>query len=57
MEINLISKEKDRKRNLVRLGDSKDDKMVLAPLIKVVIFYVRLIKIDVRRSGLEFIPG
>lgn len=56
MEINLISKKKGYKRNLVSANGSIGGKMVFTQLTKVVTFYIRLTMIDVRKPGFDFIP-
>lgn len=57
MEVGLISKERDCKRNLVRLDGFGSGKIVFILLTKVIALYMRLITINVRGSGLEFDLG
>ncbi len=55
-EVNLISKKKGCKQNLIRFSDSNNGKVVFKLLTKVIILYVELIIIDMRGPDFELIP-
>lgn len=55
VEVDLISRKKSCKQNLVWPNGSGDSKIVLTWLAKIVIFHVRLIAIDVQSFDLKFI--
>ncbi len=52
-EVNLISKKKSHKQNLIRLGDSNGNKVIFVLLAKVVALHVEPSTIDVKGFGLE----
>ncbi len=55
VEIDLISKKRDCKRNSIWLGGSSDDKVVFTLLAEVITLYVRPTTIKVQSLGLEFV--
>lgn len=57
MEINLISKKKSGKQNLIWPSDSNNSKMILTLLAEIITFYIGPITIDVSGLDLEFILG
>ena len=52
----MILKKRSRKQNLVRPGSFSNSKLVFILLTKVIILYIKLIAIDVRRPSFKFIP-
>ena len=56
MEVDLILKKKDYKRNLVWFNNSNNNKKVkLTLLAKVITLHIGFIVVDVKRFSLEFI--
>lgn len=53
MKVHLILKKKSYKQNLTRFHNFNGSKVVFVLLAKVIALYMRLIRIDVRQSGLE----
>ncbi len=48
MELNLVSKKKDHKQNMIRSDDSNGGKVVFALLTEVITLYMRPTMIDIR---------
>ena len=55
MEVDLILKKRNCKRNLVWPGDFSNNKVVPTLLAKIVVLHVKTIAVDVRDLGFEFV--
>lgn len=55
LEVDSISKEKDRKWDLIWFNGSTGGKVILTLLIEDITLYMELTAINVRGSGLKFI--
>ena len=55
VKVDLVSKKKSCKQNLVWLAGSCDSKVIFTLLAKVVTFHVRLTVVDVQDLGFEFV--
>lgn len=54
--IDLMSKKKSHKQNLIKPNNSNDGKKVFILLIEIIVFYMKSTIIDVRGLGFELIP-
>ena len=54
-EVDLISKKRGYKRNLVWLGDFYNGKIVFTLLLKVITLYVGPTVVDIRNYSLKFV--
>ena len=55
MEVDLISKKKDHKQNLVKSNDFNNGKIIFILLTKVVIFFIGPNTINIKGSSFELI--
>lgn len=53
VEIDTISKKRGYKQNSIKLNSSNGSKIVFALLTEIIILYMELTMIDVRKSSLE----
>lgn len=53
IEVDLVSKKRDHNWNLIRLNGFNNSKMVFTLVTKVIVFYLGLTIIAMRKSGLK----